>query len=95
MPDLAITSAGRTDHADREQRLRQAATQFEAYFLREILSSTRGGAQVGILPESPAERQFRELLHAGLAENAAGGLGLADLIVQQSLRGEKPQSGGQ
>jgi Rod binding domain-containing protein len=85
MPDLAITAAGRTDHADREQRLRQAATQFEAYFMREILARSRDAAQTGIIAESPAERQFRELLHAGLAENAAGGLGLADMIVQQTM----------
>lgn len=85
MSDLALTSAGRLDAtAAPEARLRQAARQFEAVFLREImkpLDEAEGGDEA-LLGGDSASQQYRQMLHGALAEQSAGGLGVADTLVR-------------
>jgi len=91
MPDdLAITQAGRLDAGDRIERLRQAAAGFESFFVREILRSAEGtgplaGEREGLFAESKALQQYRSLFYDGMAEEAAGGMGIADMIVSHLL----------
>lgn len=89
MADLALTTEARlVPQGDRQQRLRQVAAAFEAHFIREMMRPSREGAiaEEGLFADSPAMRQYSDLLHDGLAERASGGLGLAELIRAQVTR---------
>ena len=81
------TLAARTRSTDSEEALRAVATEFEALFVKQMLSSMRGTLN----PEN-------DLLHGGLSQDIfedmlydeyskvmakAGSIGIADLIVQQ------------
>lgn len=81
MTDFAITQEGRLG-GDRYAQLEQAARGFEEYFLKEILKQAQSQEGDQLFGRSPAMKQFEQLLHDGLAERAAGGLGLADRIVE-------------
>lgn len=85
MSDLAITAAGRIDRrAPPEVQARQAARQFEAVFVRELMKplEERDEQDPGLFDDSQASQQFRGLFNGALAEQAAGGLGLADTLVR-------------
>lgn len=85
MSDLAITAAGRLNAAAAPaDRLRQAARQFEAVFLREMmkpLEESQDGDEP-LMGGDSASRQYRQLLDGALAEQSAGGLGVADTLVR-------------
>lgn len=90
MADLAVTRAGALNASDPVERLRQAADGFESFFVRELLRSAEGTGPLaaereGLLSDSKALQQYRSLLYDGLAEEAAGGLGIADVIVNSML----------
>ncbi|MHC5068341.1 MAG: hypothetical protein ACYTF0_07100 [Planctomycetota bacterium] len=92
MSDLAIGQAGRLDGGDRRERLEQAAAAFEGFFLREILSATEskgmfGERQGALFDDGPAGNQFKALLNDALIERSAGGIGIAELIVQHVVAG--------
>jgi flagellar protein FlgJ len=91
MSDLAITSvvpqAGAIGHAkvDTPEKMRDAAQQFEAILIGQILKSARGngsgwlsdgGDQAGEIATDYAEQQFSTVLAQ------QGGLGLADMIAK-------------
>ncbi len=85
----ALTGTGRVEvHGDRHQQLRQVASAFEAHFIKELMRPSREGAMAeeGLFSDSPAMRQYTDLLQDGLAQRAAGGLGLADMIISQLTR---------
>lgn len=90
MSDLAITAAGRLDRrASPETQLRQVARQFEAVFLRELMKPLEQAdeGEGGLLDDSQASQQYRGLFNGALAEQAAGGIGVADTLVRElSLR---------
>lgn len=75
--------------ADQPDRLAEAAEQFEAIFLRQMLSSARavdfGGDD---LFGGESDETFREMRDARFAEVASqsGALGLADMIESQLTR---------
>lgn len=85
MPDLAVTSAGRMDAADPRQRLGKAARMFEQQFAAQILKplSEPKTDDDPFANGDPGDAAFRGLLVDGLAEQAAGGLGIARLIEHQ------------
>jgi Rod binding domain-containing protein len=87
--DLALTSAGSLGARDPQARLRQAAKAFEAHFLAQILKST----EKPMFDEEPlvgggaGSSTFKSMLNQALSENAAGGLGIAEMIERQLTRG--------
>jgi peptidoglycan hydrolase FlgJ len=70
---------------------REAAKQFEAIFLRQLLKGMEKGA--GISPEGGNSGEiYRSMLVGTLADNAAqsGGIGLSDLVLQSLLDRNDP-----
>jgi len=95
MSDLALTSAGRLPLASRDEvkRLRAAATQFEAAFLQELFKPMAENTidDQPIFGGDSATAKFKDLYYQGLSEQAAGGLGIADLVFQElSVRSGLP-----
>ena len=81
--DLALTPNGALPNTGTyDARLKQAAGQFEAYFLGEILkhAEPEPGAE-GLLDGDSSSTTYRQLYHGALAEQASGGLGIADLLI--------------
>lgn len=75
--------------ANDHEGLAQAAKQFEAIFLRQMLSAARGADFGGDdLMGSQAQDTFREMRDARFAEVAAqsGTMGMADIIEAQLTR---------
>jgi Rod binding domain-containing protein len=83
--DLAITPTGALPStAPADQRLKQAAAQFEGYFLGEILKFAEPEpGEEGLMDGDGASTTYRQLYHGALAEQAAGSLGIADLLMQE------------
>jgi flagellar protein FlgJ len=96
MSDLALTSAGRIDRrSPPEAQLRQAARQFEAMFVRELMRPLENsdGEDNGLFEDSNASQQFRGMFHGAVAEQAAGGIGVADTLVRAlALRPGSPSA---
>lgn len=72
------------------ERLRDAAGQFEAIFLRQILSALERTVQVGHKQSTTAESTYGSLVVQAVADSVAqaGGLGLVPVItssIQASL----------
>ena len=84
MADLSITRDGALKGDMKEMdRLRKAANQFEAYFLKEILKpSEESEGFGGVMDDGAGMRQFKEMLHEGFAERGAGRLGIADMLIK-------------
>lgn len=70
--------------ADPQMRLRYAAQQLEALWLKHVLKEGRGSGG-GMLDNSLASRTFHDMLDEALADCMAegGALGLADRIIEQ------------
>lgn len=75
---------------DELQGIRDAAEAFESYFIQMMLTEMRRTIpdDGGLIPKSQAERIFTEMLDEEKAKEMArvGGIGLADVIVQQMTR---------
>lgn len=84
MSDLALTAAGRLDGTDQQQRIRQAARAFEQQFVAQLLKPMTESSddEEQLFGSDPGSNAFRGLLVDGLAEHAAGGLGVAKIIEQ-------------
>lgn len=79
-----ITSVPRG--ASERERLEAVAKNLEGVFLRSLLSHARSidlAEEDGPFARSAAADQFQELLHARLADEAAGKLGIAAMVVRQ------------
>lgn len=84
MTDLALTSAGSLDlHGPAEARLRQAAKGFEGLFLRELFKGLENAPEDSLIEDSAASQQYKQLFHGALSEQAAGGIGIADLVYRE------------
>ncbi|BAV64677.1 rod-binding protein [Sphingobium cloacae] len=72
---------GSTDKA----ALQQAAKQFEAIFLRQMIGAMRSSSQGEGLLDSSASDQFRDMADARTADSMAqkGSLGIAELLLRQ------------
>ncbi len=82
MPDLAITAAGRMDASDPRAKLKQAAKAFEQQFVSQLLKpmTERSEATDDLYGQDPGADAFQGMFVDGLAEHAAGGLGIATII---------------
>lgn len=70
------------------QKIETVANELEGVFLRLLLTQARTSSvadQDGPFASSGAMDQFQEMLHGQLADRAAGGLGLADLIARDLI----------
>jgi flagellar protein FlgJ len=63
--------------------LTKAAKALEAVFLRQMIASMRAPVLADDPFGSSSATQFREMSDAKLAENMAGGFGIADMIEKQ------------
>jgi Rod binding domain-containing protein len=91
MPDLALTAAGRLDGVTQQQKIHQAAKAFEQQFVAQLLKpmTETDEASEELFGKDPGSNAFRGLFVDGLAEHAAGGLGIAKIIedtMAQRLR---------
>jgi flagellar protein FlgJ len=66
-------------------KLKAAAQQFEAVFLRQIISSMRSASLGDGLFDSSSSDQFRDMADARTADAMAqkGAIGVADLMLKQ------------
>jgi len=80
----SLDALRRAASADPAKAVRQVATQFEALFLQSVLKSMRDATPKSGLLDSDEQKLGQELLDQQLAQKiAAGGTGLADVIVRQ------------
>lgn len=82
---------------DPHARLRAAAQQFEAVFLRQMIGTMRQAKLADDWMDSSATDQFQEMADARLADNMSqqGAFGIAQMLIAQfehSLGGQ-PQGG--
>lgn len=92
-----MASALRTGKASEQERLREVAQQFEAIFLRQMLSAARGADFGGDdLFGSQGEETFREMRDAHFADVAAGTgmVGFARSIEAQLAAHIRPADSG-
>ena len=73
--------------AQRDERgaLKQAAEQFEAYFLQEVLKSMRATVENGGLVDSSAMNTYQDMMDKEVAQSMSQGqgVGLAKMLVAQ------------
>lgn len=84
MIDAVSTSPAPQAQKDRAQ-LKAAAEQFEAIFLRQMISSMRSASLGDGLFDSDASNQFRDMADARTADAMAqkGALGVAQMLIKQ------------
>ena len=87
---LAAEGAGKSAPcAKRQEEIRQAATQFEAMLLQQMLKSMWATVpNDGIFGGSREEEYYRDMLTEGLAETIAEqqGIGIRDVIIRDIER---------
>lgn len=71
--------------ADPKAKIREVAKQFEAVFLRQMISSMRSASLGDDLFGSSASEQFRDMGDGKLADSMAekGAIGIADMLIKQ------------
>ena len=87
MSSIAPLSPAPLTAAEPSQReqLAEAAKQFEAIFLRQMIGAMRSATDGDTLLGSSATDQFRDLMDARVAEDMAGkqSFGIADMVLKQ------------
>ena len=65
--------------------VREAAQQFESYFMQEIMKSMRATVEKSELLDSSATDSYQDMMDKEMAQKMAsnGGIGLADMMVNQ------------
>ena len=90
----ALPPAARPAPSPERATLRQAARQFEAIFVRQMLAAARATKLADGVGDSAATEQFRSLQDEHFAQIAAdrGMLGLGDAIERQLSARVTPQA---
>jgi flagellar protein FlgJ len=80
---LSSPSAPGAGPAADAQKLKATAQQFEAVFLRQMMSSMRQAGPGDGLFDSSASDQFRDMADARVADDMAkkGSIGIADMLI--------------
>lgn len=94
-------AAGDRARADETTELRQAAQEFESFLLQQLLKQARSASRLlggDTQPEMPGRDIFESWQDETYASavSGAGGIGLADLLVQQlqpSVQRARPETG--
>ena len=81
----ALASLRAQSAQDPKAAIRQAARQFEALFMRELLKSMREATPTTGLFDNQATRLGTEMLDAQLADSASGGPGSLSAIITRQL----------
>jgi Rod binding domain-containing protein len=69
-----------------DAKLKQVARQFEGIFLQELFKGLEKEPEEGdLLGDSQASQTFSQLHHQALSDQAAGGMGIADLLYRDLL----------
>ena len=79
-------------HEERQQEIRQAATQFEALLLQQMLKSRWATVpSEGVLGGSREEEYYRDMLSEGIAESIAeqSSIGIRDVLIKDLNRLDK------
>jgi Rod binding domain-containing protein len=96
MSDLSVTSEGRLPSVNQDEKSRQkkVANQFEASFIDLLFKDLerRNIDDEPLLGGDNATEQFTGLLHRGLSERSAGGLGIADMVMREMATRTNKQS---
>ena len=74
-------------------KLKQVARQFEAIFLQELFKGLeKPPDEEDLYGNSQASQTFDQMHHQALSEQAAGGIGIADMLYRDLLarQGSKP-----
>ncbi len=76
-----------------DKATRETATQFEAMFIQEMLTSMRATVEKNDLMGSDTENQFQDMYDRGLSMQMAkrGAMGVADMIGKAADRNNGPQ----
>jgi Rod binding domain-containing protein len=93
MSDLSLTAAGRLNGTGDIERLRKAAAQFESTFIQTLFQQMEESTidDDPIFGGDSATKQFKSLYHNGLSEQAAGGVGIANMVFKElSIRAGLP-----
>jgi flagellar protein FlgJ len=87
----AVSQGAPASAQDDRAKLKAVARQFEAVFLRQMISSMRTASLGDGLLDSSASDQFRDMSDARTADAMAekGALGIADMLLKQF--GEVPK----
>lgn len=81
----AVSTSAAAPAQDDRAKLKAVAQQFEAVFLRQIMSSMRSGSLGDGLLDSSSSDQFRDMSDARTADAMAekGAIGIADMLLKQ------------
>lgn len=81
----AISPGTQGSPSPQKAQLEQAARQFEAIFLRQMIGTMRQAGQGEGLFDSSASDQFRDMADARTADSMAekGSLGIAEMLLRQ------------
>ena len=88
MPDLAITDVGKLSAPDIKAKLHQAAKAFEEQFTAQLLKPMKEASddEESLFGDDPGNTTFKGMMVDGLAEHAAGQLGVAKIIEDAMMR---------
>ncbi|MEK7413907.1 MAG: rod-binding protein [Planctomycetota bacterium] len=88
MPDLAITEVGKLSAPDLKAKLHQAAKSFEEQFTAQLLKPMKDASEdeENLFGSDPGNAMFKGMMIDGLAEHAAGQLGVAKIIEDAMTR---------
>ncbi len=93
---MTIPPINRAASPPDDAKLKQTARQFEAIFLNELFKGLeKDPDEESLLGNSQASRTFDQLHNQALSEQAAGGIGIADLLYRDLVakRAAPPASG--
>ncbi|RUO60087.1 rod-binding protein [Pseudidiomarina marina] len=88
-----LSQLKKQSHAQPEQAAAEAARQFEALFIQQMMKSMREAGGESELFNSSAMRNYTDMFDQQLATEVAGkGIGLAEQLLQQlqQQQGKKP-----
>ena len=85
IPPLTAVAPASESKSPIDPKTREAAEKFEAYMLRQMLSSMRAGSLGNDIFGSEATSKFLEMSDAQLADtmSKSGGMGFADMLARQ------------
>lgn len=85
---IVSAALSQPDSNQKNAAVREAAEQFEALFLTQILNSMSSGLEVdGVFGGGPAEGIYRSMLNDEYAKSVSrqGGVGIADVVYREML----------
>jgi peptidoglycan hydrolase FlgJ len=85
---IVAAKSGQVSSNQSQGKIREAADQFEAMFLAQVLNSMTSGLEVdGLFGGGPAENIYRSMMNDQYAKSISrqGGVGIADVVYREML----------